>query len=190
MRKLFLVVGSALAIAVSASTVASAALISLGPGLSASVTAGQVVISASVLPPATVQVILANAHSSSCSAYSLFATFGNPSCVAWAPVYAGTATKPQFTNVAANTHASALGAAAYNEEQLVYNPYDGDYVLVTTNSCGHAFGCHDSYTIDYKNSGTLSTHAYDFAAWATNSVGATLETTLNSTKVAGGGLLP
>jgi hypothetical protein len=183
MRKLALAVTAATAVAVGAPAAADATgPISLGPGLSVTLTGGSGVISVSVLSPDTVQILTKDAHSSSCTA-ALTAT---PTCTSSAPIYAGSGGKSAFTNVVANAHGSTLGTAGVDERQVVYNPYTQQYVSVVFNSCTAPYGCHDQYTIDYDNTGNLPTTVYDTATWTSSSLALSLQDSVKSTKVAGG----
>jgi hypothetical protein len=185
MRKLALAVTATAAVAVGAPAAADALTVgpvSLGPGLTATLTAGAGQISVSVLSPDTAKILTKDAHSSSCT----IAVTTTARCTSTAPIFAGTATQSAFTNVVANAHVSTLGLASMREEQIVYNPYTQQYVTVVVNTCTAAFGCHEQYTIDYANHGALATTVYDTAVATTAGVPLTLSNSLKSTKVAGG----
>lgn len=184
MRKLALAVTAVAAIAVGAPAAASALTIgpiSLGPGLTVTLTAGTGKFSVSVLSPETVKILTKDAHSSSCT----IGVTSSATCISQAPIYADA-----FTNTVANAHVSTLGIATMREEQVVYNPYTQQFVSVVVNNCTAPFGCHEQYTLDYDNRGSIATTAYDIATAHTGGVPLTLSNSLKSTKAAGGVILP
>jgi hypothetical protein len=159
-RKVLLVVVASFAVFVAAPAGAEAGTISLGSGLGLTYSNGPV-LTVTTLPSGEVQLLLADATSTTCAASLLgSSSFGHPSCVTSSivlpsnPQQIATGTA-QLSDVSVWLNAQGILNVGAEDRVMIVNPYTNvGYLLTTLHSSGQLNGGETAQLVLY-NSGSL-----------------------------------
>jgi hypothetical protein len=171
MRKVLLAVVASLAAFVAAPAGAEAGTISLGSGLGLTYSNGPV-LTVTTLPSGEVQLLLADATSTTCASSLLaLSSIGHPSCVTSSIVLPSTPEQiangaSQLSNVSVWLNAQGILDVGAQDQVMIVNPYTNvGYLLTTLHSSGQLNGGDTAQLVLY-NSGPRPAPLVGDAQWA------------------------
>jgi hypothetical protein len=185
MRRVLIAGITTLALFVVAPAVASAQLITIGPGISVKVDLGSNVTLGVAVIPSNSELITEFTHASGgdCTGSALVGSPFNPFCEVETPVYAlpaPAANRAELTTIDGSLEAQGLLNAAGREVLYVFDPYNNTYYQVGDVACSGTLGCNKPFTLNVFNAGTTPTKVYGLVTFQTNALTASVESNLTS----------